>query len=50
MTLVSLENYLNNSIQKGYLKKEKIGLDQVKLLLKSSYRNLRAAKKNLEIS
>jgi len=46
---MSLKNYLNNLIEKGFLKKEEIGVDQVRALLKSASKNLRAAQKNLNI-
>ena len=46
---MSLKNYLNNLIEKGFLKSEEIGIDQVKALLKSALKNLRAAQKNFNI-
>ncbi len=46
---MSLENYLNNLIERGFLKKEQIGVDQVSALLKSASKNIKAAEKNLEI-
>jgi len=46
---MSLKNYLNNLIERGFLKKEEIGVDQVRALLKSASKNLRAAQKNLNI-
>jgi uncharacterized protein (UPF0332 family) len=44
-----LENYLKNLEFKGLLKKEKIGIDQVKALLTSASRNVSASEKNLSI-
>ena len=44
-----LENYLRNLESKGLLKKEKIGIDQVKALLTSASKNVSASEKNLSI-
>jgi uncharacterized protein (UPF0332 family) len=44
-----LENYLRTLESKGLLKKEKIGIDQVKALLMSASRNVSASEKNLSI-
>ena len=46
---MNLENYLNNLIERGFLKKEQIGVDQVSALLKSASKNVRAAERNLGI-
>ncbi len=46
---MSLEDGLNNLIRKGFLKEEKVGLDQIKILLKAARKNLIVAKKNLTI-
>lgn len=46
---MNLLNYLNSLTDKGLLKPEKIGLDQVKALVLGAERNLKAAKKNLSI-
>lgn len=45
----SLENYLRELEFKGFIKKEKIGTDQVKALLISASRNIIASEKNLSI-
>jgi len=45
----SLENYLKNLESKGLLRKENIGVDQVKGLLISASRNVVASEKNLSI-
>lgn len=44
-----LENYFKSLESKGLLKKEKIGMDQVKTLLLSASRNISASEKNLSI-
>ena len=44
-----LENYFKNLESKGFLKKEKIGIDQVKALLMSASKNVSASEKNLSI-
>src|SRR4030066_1566454 len=44
-----LENYFRNLESKGLLKKEKIGIDQVKALLMSASKNVSASEKNLSI-
>lgn len=46
---MSLENYLNKLIKKGFLKEENIGIEQIKILLVTARKNLTAAKKNLDI-
>jgi len=46
---MNLENYLNGLVREGLLKKEEIGLDQVRAYLKKSRKNLIAAKKILAI-
>ncbi len=46
---MSSEAYLNNLIKKGFLKEEKIGLDQIKILLATAQKNLTAAQKTLDI-
>jgi uncharacterized protein (UPF0332 family) len=45
----SLENYLNRLESQGFLEKETIGIDQVRALLRSSYKNIIASEKNLSI-
>lgn len=45
----SLENYLRELEDRGFIKKEKIGTDQVKALLISASRNIIASEKNLSI-
>jgi len=45
----SLENYLRELEDRGFIKKEKIGTDQVKALLMSASRNIIASEKNLAI-
>jgi uncharacterized protein (UPF0332 family) len=45
----NLNEYLNRLIERGYLKKEAIGLDQIKALLAGARRNLTAAGKTLNI-
>lgn len=47
---MNLENYLNDLVRDGYLKQEKIGLDQIKKLLQKSYQNLKAAYKIFSIA
>ncbi len=44
-----LSNFLKKLEKQGFLKKEDIGLDQVKALLSSSSRNLIASEKNIKI-
>jgi hypothetical protein len=44
-----LENYFRNLESEGLLKKEKIGIDQVKALLMSASKNVSASEKNLSI-
>jgi len=46
---MDLTNYFHNLAEQGYLKKEDIGLDQVKALLESARKNLIASQKNLSI-
>ena len=46
---MNLKKYLDNLVDKRFLKKEKIGLDQVMALLESAKKNLRAAHSNMEI-
>jgi len=46
---MNLEDYLNNLIERGLLKKEEIGIDQVSALLKTASKNIKAAEKNLDI-
>lgn len=46
---MNLENYLNDLVEKGLLKKEAIGIDQIKALVKSAKRNLSVADKIFEI-
>lgn len=46
---MSLESYLKKLERKGFLRKEKIGIDQVKALLASAYKNIAASEKNLAI-
>jgi uncharacterized protein (UPF0332 family) len=45
----NLENYLKRLESSGFLKKEKIGTDQVKALLLSASKNIFASEKNLAI-
>jgi len=45
----SLEKYLKNLESKGFIKKERIGIDQVKALLTSASKNITASEKNLSI-
>jgi uncharacterized protein (UPF0332 family) len=45
----NLENYLKRLESAGLLKKERIGIDQVKALLISASRNIAASEKNLSI-
>jgi len=45
----SLQNYLRELEFRGFIKKEKIGADQVKALLISASRNIIASEKNLSI-
>jgi uncharacterized protein (UPF0332 family) len=47
--MVSLERYLKKLESDGFLKKEKIGIDQVKALLMSAANNIIASEKNLDI-
>jgi len=42
---MNLEDYLNNLIERGLLKKEEIGIDQVSALLKTASKNIKAAEK-----
>jgi len=44
-----LEDYFNELVEKGLLRKEKIGVDQVKALLRSAGKNVVASRKILEI-
>jgi len=44
-----LENYLKDLESKGLLKKEEIGIDQVKALLMSASKNISASEKNFAI-
>ncbi len=46
---MNLSDYLNRLLERGLLKKERIGLDQVKALLSAADRNLAAAKKTFSI-
>ncbi len=46
---MNLNDYLNRLIERGFLKAERIGIDQVKALLKSAKKNLFAAQRNSEI-
>ena len=46
---MNLKDYLNSLADKGLLKPEKIGLDQVRALILGAEKNLTAAKKNLSI-
>ncbi|MFA6047368.1 MAG: HEPN domain-containing protein [Parcubacteria group bacterium] len=46
---MNLENYFNKLVQKGFLKRERIGLDQVRALMRSAEKNLSAARKTLAI-
>ena len=46
---MSLNNYLNQLVEKSFLRPEKIGLDQINALLVTAHQNLIAAKKNLAI-
>lgn len=41
--------YFNDLVRRGLLKKEKIGLDQVRALLASSAKNLAASRKTIKI-
>ncbi|MCX6766691.1 MAG: HEPN domain-containing protein [Candidatus Moranbacteria bacterium] len=43
------KNYFDELIKRGLLKKEKIGLDQVRALLASSAKNLNASRKTIAI-
>jgi len=45
----NLETYLKKLESKGFLKREKIGIDQVKALLISASKNIIASEKNLSI-
>lgn len=45
----NLENYLKNLESNGLLKREKIGIDQVRALLQSASKNIFASEKNLSI-
>ncbi len=44
-----LENYLNSFERQGFLRREKIGYDQIKALLLSASKNIVASEKNLSI-
>lgn len=44
-----LENYLNSFERQGFLRREKIGDDQIKALLLSASKNIVASEKNLSI-
>ena len=46
---MNLRNYLKNLTKQGFLKKEEIGVDQIRSLLLAASKNLLSAKKNLEI-
>ena len=46
---MSLQNYLKALEAKGFLKKESVGIDQVKALLAGAARNIIASEKNLSI-
>ena len=45
----TLERYLKKLESEGFLKREKIGIDQVKALLTSAAKNIIASEKNLSI-
>jgi hypothetical protein len=45
----TLERYLTKLESEGFLKKEKIGIDQVRALLMSAAKNIIASEKNLSI-
>jgi uncharacterized protein (UPF0332 family) len=45
----NLERYLRELESKGFLRKEEIGIDQVKALLMSASKNILASEKNLSI-
>jgi len=47
--IMSLENYLNDLVERGLLKREVIGIDQIKAFIKSAKRNLSVAEKIFEI-
>lgn len=44
-----MKDYLKRLEENGFLKKEEIGIDQVKALLDSAVRNIAASEKNLDI-
>ncbi len=46
---MNLNDYLNKLIERGFLRAEQIGVDQIKALLKNAKKNIFAAQKNLEI-
>jgi len=46
---MNLKDYLNDLIEKGLLRKEDIGIDQTKSLLKNAFKNLQSARKNLNL-
>lgn len=46
---MGLESYLKRLESRGFLRKEKIGIDQVKALLAGAYKNITASEKNLSI-
>ncbi len=46
---MGLESYLKRLESRGFLRKEKIGIDQVKALLAGAYKNIAASEKNLSI-
>ncbi|TSA44801.1 HEPN domain-containing protein [bacterium] len=48
-TKMNSKNYFSELIKRGLLKKEKIGLDQVRALLASSAKNLAASRKTIAI-
>ncbi len=47
--IMSLESYLDSLIEAGLLKKEKVGVDQIKALIQSAKKNLSVAEKIFEI-
>ena len=46
---MNLRNYLKNLVKRGFLKKEEIGIDQIRALLSGASKNILSAQKNLEI-
>ncbi|PJB89129.1 hypothetical protein CO083_01175 [Candidatus Roizmanbacteria bacterium CG_4_9_14_0_8_um_filter_34_12] len=46
---MNLKKYLDKLSEQGFLKQEEIGFNQVRALLDSAFKNIKASRKNLSI-